>query len=136
MIMVQGSDLDIRNLKFLLLCFEAMSGLKINFNKSEVMVLGFDDVDRQRIADNLNCNLAEFPITYLGFPMRVTGVDQGPCPPGHASTLESRALASAAHVEGEQNGSDQLLSLEPTYVPDGAILAPRGDPCRLRQGVV
>uniref|UniRef100_A0ACD5XGU1 Uncharacterized protein n=1 Tax=Avena sativa TaxID=4498 RepID=A0ACD5XGU1_AVESA len=59
MIMVQGSDLDIKNLKFLLLCFEAMSGLKINFDKSEVMVLGFDDVDWQRIADNLNCNLAE-----------------------------------------------------------------------------
>jgi hypothetical protein len=33
MIMVEGSDLDIVNLKFLLLCFEEMSGLKINFDK-------------------------------------------------------------------------------------------------------
>jgi hypothetical protein len=41
MIMVEGSDLDIVNLKFLLLSFEAMSGLKINFNKSEVVVLGY-----------------------------------------------------------------------------------------------
>ncbi|KAK1670432.1 hypothetical protein QYE76_058591 [Lolium multiflorum] len=35
MIMFEGSDLDIQNTKFLLLCFEAMSGLKINFDKSE-----------------------------------------------------------------------------------------------------
>lgn len=41
MIMVEGTDLDIVNLKFLLLYFEAMSGLKINFDKSEVVVLGF-----------------------------------------------------------------------------------------------
>jgi hypothetical protein len=41
MIMFEGSDLDIRNTKFLLLCFEAMSGLKINFDESEVVVLGY-----------------------------------------------------------------------------------------------
>ncbi|XP_071683810.1 uncharacterized mitochondrial protein AtMg01250-like [Lolium perenne] len=40
MILFEGSDLDIQNTKFLLLCFEAMSGLKINFDKSEVVVLG------------------------------------------------------------------------------------------------
>src|SRR3954470_21478109 len=49
MIMVEGSDLDIANLKFLLLCFEAMSGLKINFDKSEVVVLGYSAEDRRRI---------------------------------------------------------------------------------------
>jgi hypothetical protein len=42
MIMVEGSELDLVNLKFLLLCFEAMSGLKINFDKSEVVVMGFE----------------------------------------------------------------------------------------------
>ena len=35
MIMVEGSDSDIVNIKFLLLYFEEMSGLKINFDKSE-----------------------------------------------------------------------------------------------------
>ena len=39
--MVEGSDKDIQNLKFLLLCFQEMSGLTINFAKSEVMVLGY-----------------------------------------------------------------------------------------------
>lgn len=40
-IMVEGSDDDISNLKFLLLCFQQMSSIKINFNKSVVMVLGY-----------------------------------------------------------------------------------------------
>lgn len=72
MIMVEGSDQDIINLKFLLLCFEAMSGLKINFDKSEVMVLGYSGDDQQRIIDNLNCRLAVFPLNYLGMPVRDT----------------------------------------------------------------
>ena len=46
MIMVGWSDLDIVNLKFLLLFFEAMSGLKINFDKSEVLVLGYPAEDQ------------------------------------------------------------------------------------------
>ena len=39
--MVEGSTQDVANLKFLLLCFQQMSGLTINFDKSEVMVLGY-----------------------------------------------------------------------------------------------
>lgn len=38
MIMVEGSEPHIINLKFILLCFDSMLGLKINFDKSEVMV--------------------------------------------------------------------------------------------------
>ncbi len=39
-IMIQTKDLAIANLRFLLLCFESMSGLRISFHKSEVIVLG------------------------------------------------------------------------------------------------
>lgn len=38
MIMVEGSDLEIVNLKSLLLYFKAMRGLKIKLDKSEVVV--------------------------------------------------------------------------------------------------
>ncbi|KAE8789928.1 retrotransposon unclassified [Hordeum vulgare] len=68
MIMVADSDSDIVNLMFFLLCFEEMSGLKINFDKSEVVVLGYSEVEQHRIADNLNCKLASLPISYLGMP--------------------------------------------------------------------
>lgn len=63
------SDLDIVNLKFPLLCFEAMSGLKINFKKTEVVVLGYSEAEQQWIADKLNCRLSTFPIAYLGMPL-------------------------------------------------------------------
>ena len=38
MIMLELSELDINNLKFLLICSEVMFGLKINFDKSKVVV--------------------------------------------------------------------------------------------------
>jgi hypothetical protein len=38
--LIEPSDEGIENLKLLLLFFENMSGLKINFDKSEVLVMG------------------------------------------------------------------------------------------------
>lgn len=67
MFMVEGSYLDIINLKFLLLCFEVMCGLKIKFPKSEVVVLRYLPDVQQCIANNPNCRIPSFPITYLGF---------------------------------------------------------------------
>ncbi|KAE8798604.1 hypothetical protein D1007_26086 [Hordeum vulgare] len=46
MIMVEGSALDIVNRKFLLMCFEAMSGLKIKFDKSELVVVGYSPIEQ------------------------------------------------------------------------------------------
>lgn len=41
MVMVEQSELDIINHEFLILCFESMSRLKINFTKSEVVVIEY-----------------------------------------------------------------------------------------------
>ncbi|KAK1607529.1 hypothetical protein QYE76_031202 [Lolium multiflorum] len=68
-IMLQPDDLAIANLKYILLCFENMSGLRINFHKSEVMVLGGDESEGTRIANMLNCKRGTFPFTYLGLPV-------------------------------------------------------------------
>uniref|UniRef100_A0ACD5WQE8 Uncharacterized protein n=1 Tax=Avena sativa TaxID=4498 RepID=A0ACD5WQE8_AVESA len=51
-----------------------MSGLRIYFDKSEVIALGFSQEDQQSIADNFNCRLASFPITYPGMPIRDTRI--------------------------------------------------------------
>lgn len=40
MILMEHDDTTIVNMKFLLYCFEWMSGLKINYHKSEVIVFG------------------------------------------------------------------------------------------------
>ncbi|XP_048553840.1 bidirectional sugar transporter SWEET6b-like [Triticum urartu] len=60
---------NIMNVKFLFLCFQEMSGLKINFDKSEVMVMGYSPAESQSIANQLNCQLGSFPTSYLGIPI-------------------------------------------------------------------
>lgn len=69
LIMVEGLDLDIINLKFLLLFFEGMSSLNINFDKSEVIILGCPEEDTRTIANNLNCWLADLLISYPEMPL-------------------------------------------------------------------
>ncbi|KAE8806001.1 retrotransposon unclassified [Hordeum vulgare] len=68
-IMVEGSDDDISNLKFLLLCFQQMPGLKINLNRSAVMVLGYPPTAAESIADRFNCQLGSFPCHTRGSPL-------------------------------------------------------------------
>jgi hypothetical protein len=69
MIMIEPSSLGVANLKLLLLCFENMSGLKINFDKSEAIVTGVTIEEQQRVVNALNCKLGTFPIKYLGLPI-------------------------------------------------------------------
>lgn len=68
-LMTDGSDLSITNLKILLYCFEWLSGLKINYHKSEVILFGFSQVEKERKANLLNCKLGALPVRYLGIPM-------------------------------------------------------------------
>jgi hypothetical protein len=68
-IMIQDDEQQLTNLKFILMCFEDMSGLKINYHKSEVIVMGRSPDRQQRVADQLNCKLGEFPFIYLGLPI-------------------------------------------------------------------
>jgi hypothetical protein len=56
-------------MKFLLYCFEWMSGLKINYHKSEVVTFGVDKENEDRIANILNCKVGVLPMRYLGFPI-------------------------------------------------------------------
>jgi hypothetical protein len=43
-----------------------MSGLKINYQKSEVLVLGSDEEESNRVAVMFNCNVGQLPMKYLG----------------------------------------------------------------------
>jgi hypothetical protein len=67
--LIQYDEQQLINLKFLLLCFEEMSGLKINYLKSEVIVMNQPREVQKRVADILNCKLGTFPFTYLGMPI-------------------------------------------------------------------
>jgi hypothetical protein len=69
LILIQNSEENTANPKFYLMCFEDMSGLKINYHKSEVIVMGQPIGCQSRIANKLNCKLGAFPFTYLGLPI-------------------------------------------------------------------
>lgn len=68
-ILMDCDDHTIKNMKFLLYCFEWMSRLKINYHKSEVNVFGVNKMEQERIANMLNCNVGSLPMTYLGLPV-------------------------------------------------------------------
>jgi hypothetical protein len=58
-----------RNVKLLLYIFEQMSDLKINFEKSEVLIVGGDNNVALRYANLFDCQVGMFPLKYLGVPI-------------------------------------------------------------------
>lgn len=56
------------NLKLPLYIFELMSGLKINFLKSEILYVEGDDSTLSFNSDPFNCQIGHFPMKYLGVP--------------------------------------------------------------------
>jgi hypothetical protein len=71
-LMVKGDDDSIVNMKFILYCFEWMSGLKINYHKSEAYCFEMNDMDSRRIANMLSCSMGSLPMKYLGIPLSDT----------------------------------------------------------------
>jgi hypothetical protein len=46
-----------------------MSGLKINFTKSELISLNISTQEGQQYANILGCKVGTLPLTYLGTPL-------------------------------------------------------------------
>jgi hypothetical protein len=46
-----------------------MSGLKINYHKSEILVFGAEEEEKHVLANMLNCKMGQMPMKYLGFPI-------------------------------------------------------------------
>jgi hypothetical protein len=65
---------SIMHTKFLLYYFESLSGLKINYHKSEVMLMGVSDEEKARIAIVLNCKEGVLPMKYLGITISKTNL--------------------------------------------------------------
>jgi exonuclease III len=58
-----------KNLKLLLCAFEQLSGLKINFHKSEIFCYGAAKEMEQYYTNLFGCNSGVYPFRYLGIPM-------------------------------------------------------------------
>lgn len=59
-------------LRLLLYIFEMMSGLKVNFQKSEILTVGGDEMIDKTYAELFNCDIGHFPLKYLGMPVSFT----------------------------------------------------------------
>jgi hypothetical protein len=67
---VDKEEESARNLKWILTCFEMMYGMRINYNKSEIVPINPLDVEEsKRFADIFGCPVGDFPIKYLGIPL-------------------------------------------------------------------
>jgi len=58
-----------KNLKLLLCVFEQLSGLKINFHKSELFCFGDVRDHEYQYSQLFGCNIGSYPFQYLGIPM-------------------------------------------------------------------
>jgi hypothetical protein len=58
-----------KNMKLLLCAFEQLSGLKINFHKSELFCFGETNEHQVEYTQIFGCNVRSFPFKYLGIPM-------------------------------------------------------------------
>jgi hypothetical protein len=56
-------------MKLLLYLYEMMAGLKINFTKSEVILINGGEEECLQMADLFNFQIGSFPIKYLGVPV-------------------------------------------------------------------
>ena len=52
----------------LLLCFQALTGLKVNVRKSEMVPIGAVD-NVHGLARLLGCRVGNLPMSYLGMPL-------------------------------------------------------------------
>jgi hypothetical protein len=58
-------------LKLVLIGFEDLSGLKVNFTKSELVPLNYLSQQESTLYANImGCKISSFPIQYFGFPLQ------------------------------------------------------------------
>ena len=57
------------SMKTILCAFEQLSGLKINFHKSEIFCFGDAKNFERQYMEMFGCQVGEFPIRYLGIPI-------------------------------------------------------------------
>ena len=68
LIFCEDDNEQLKFLSWLLMWFEAMSGLKINLSKSEIIPIGPVN-NLVELASELGCNIGSLPMSYLGLPL-------------------------------------------------------------------
>ena len=77
-----------RNLKWFLACFEYMSGLRINYHKTDLMTIHVEPEEARACAQVFCCKLSEFPCKYLGVPLHFSQLKKEDLQPVVDKTLK------------------------------------------------
>ena len=72
LLFLQHDQIQASHFKWLLACFENLSGMKINYNKNDLLTLGLAEEENLALARIFCCNIGNFPIKYLGVPLHFT----------------------------------------------------------------
>ena len=64
-----ANETQILNIKVIIFCFEAVSGLRINFFKSETIGVRVNENRLAMLADIFGCKVGSLPFSYLGLPL-------------------------------------------------------------------
>lgn len=57
------------NLKRIIPCFQLMSGIRINYDKSEMVPMNLEDHEVESLVGIFHCPVRAFPINYLGISL-------------------------------------------------------------------
>lgn len=75
-LLLKYSEDNLRNVRRILSCYEAKSGMKINFEKSKIFAVGLTAEELQQVAALMGCKAGSFPIKYLGMPVSCNKVSK------------------------------------------------------------
>ncbi|GKV52014.1 hypothetical protein SLEP1_g58623 [Rubroshorea leprosula] len=64
-----ATERNVWAVKAMMRTFELVSGLRINYSKSQLLSINVEKDWRERMADLPNCTVGEFPFKYLGIPV-------------------------------------------------------------------
>jgi hypothetical protein len=99
-------------MKLILPAFEQLSGLKINYHKSELFCFGEAQVVTTQYAEIFGCKQCQFPVSYLVIPVHYRGLTN----------------SEWKHVEGRfekrlRSGKGKLLSIGGRLVLVNSVLS-------------
>lgn len=65
-IFLEAEEVNVENALWAMKAFEALSGIKMNLQTTEMYTIHTDSLHGQHLAQIFGCRLAKFPIKYLG----------------------------------------------------------------------
>jgi hypothetical protein len=69
LLFLENNERNVINLKWTLTCFEKVSGMKINYHKSELMAINMETPEVAPFLDIFQCVVDIFFVKYIGLPL-------------------------------------------------------------------